>query len=162
MYAKLPYIMTADPSIVAALQTLRERRQELDAAIVALERLIGDGDRSVAVEPSSSPAPPLKRRSRSGGGAAGAAKVLMENPAERFTPARLAEAMIANGWETDAERPDHAARAAANRLRQDPRFRLENGAFVFRPEMRSQIDFETTVPLDSANGVDPNSNREAV
>ncbi len=155
--------MALDPSISAALESLRERRDALDRAIEALLALddgddrrlsradreqahpsqgagAGDGIPSAeAVGSATVSRPPASV----GGGAAGAREVLRASPGRGFTAAQLAEAMVANGWVTPSKNPRAAARAAANRLREDPDEHVffEGGKFIYRPP-GDQLDWE--------------------
>src|SRR4051794_10326352 len=111
--------MAPDPYIVNALNTLRARRDTIDRAIRALEELDDD-----AVMNGSSTSGPISegrararaRRGSGPGGRSGVRAVLRSAAGQPLTPEQLADAMLANGWQTDAENPPRAARAAANRL----------------------------------------------
>jgi hypothetical protein len=61
--------------------------------------------------------------------------VLRNEPGRGYTAAQLAEAMFENGWVTPSKKPRTAARAAANRLREDAAEHVffEDGHFVYRP-----------------------------
>lgn len=124
--------MSTDPSIAAALKTLRERRAAVDRAIAALEELERGTEMPAAAAQSKPRAP---RRADGAGGASGARRVLHSRPGYGFSPDELAQAMLANGWKTDALDPPRAARAAANRLKadRDEHVTLERGRFYYRP-----------------------------
>jgi len=143
--------MALDSSITAALASLRSRRDALDRAIAALVALDDGDDVATATHDTTSapenPVSPLtKGRIESvGGGAAGARKVLRNAPGRGYTAAQLAEAMFANGWVTPSKNPRTAARAAANRLREDSAEHVffEDGHFVYRPPS-GELDLHAT------------------
>jgi hypothetical protein len=126
--------MALDPSVTAALATLRARRDSIDRAISALLALDdGDAHRAVAVasaEPAKNGAGASTKSSSVGGGTGGVLKVL-----HAFTAAQLAHAMQQIGWFTDSANPRSAARASANRLRNSETEHVffEEGEFVYRP-----------------------------
>lgn len=135
--------MALDPSVNAALTTLRARRNSIDRAIAALLALDdGDGTEGVAtvasaagMAPHDAPNNSVKQPS-TGGGIGGVRKVLHAWPGRGFTAAQLAHAMQENGWVTTSSNPRAAARASANRLRDDPDSEhvfFEDGQFVYRP-----------------------------
>lgn len=129
-----------EPSISAALSELRARRAVIDRAIAALEDVERSTQTPAARGPAGESGAAARRRAGrrtrdAGGGAGGVAKVLRARPGVPMNADELADAMIANGWVTDAQDKPRAARAAANRLRRsDPQVRLEHGRFVFRPD----------------------------
>lgn len=131
--------MALDPSVTAALATLRARRDSIDRAISALLALDdGDAHRAVAVasaEPAKNGAGASTKSSSVGGGTGGVLKVLHASPGRGFTAAQLAHAMQQNGWVTDSANPRSAARASANRLRNSETEHVffEEGEFVYRP-----------------------------
>jgi hypothetical protein len=134
--------MALDPSVNAALTTLHARRNSIDRAIEALLALDdGDGTDGVAGVASAAGMTPddasadRVRQSSTGGGIAGVRKVLHAWPGRGFTAAQLAHAMKENGWVTTSKNPRAAARASANRLRDDPENEhvfFEDGEFVYR------------------------------
>ncbi|MEA2376221.1 MAG: hypothetical protein QOD13_128 [Thermoleophilaceae bacterium] len=136
--------MGLDPAIAAALSSLRTRRDAITHAIAALEALDdGNGSDSAAAaaaaEIARTHAAPAVTRTQAatsvGGGAAGARRVLRAAPGEGFTAAKLAKAMLDNGWVTPSKNPRAAARAAGNRLREtaEEHVFFEDGQFVYRP-----------------------------
>jgi len=132
-------LMALDPSVNAALTTLLARRKSIDRAIAALLAL-NDGDDpnrdNTAVEEEIANDGARIKQSSTGGGIAGVRKVLYAWPGRGFTAAQLAHAMQENGWVTSSKNPRAAARASANRLRDDPENEhvyFEDGEFVYRP-----------------------------
>jgi hypothetical protein len=145
--------MALDPSISAALASLQARRDAIDRAVSALLALDDGDDVGTATDANEiarfhhTPAPnPNSPQASVGGGAAGAGKVLRDSPRQGFTAAQLAEAMRENGWVTPSKNPRAAARAGANRLREDPDQHVffEDGKFVYRPPSDEQgLDVST-------------------
>ncbi len=138
--------MSLEPSIAAALASLQDRRDTIDRAITALRALDDSVDDDVGVanteneiHRSTYPSPAA---ASFGGGADGARRVLRESPGRGFTAAELAEAMRANGWVTPSKNPRAAARAAANRLREDEDEHIffEDGQYTYRPK-HAELDF---------------------
>jgi hypothetical protein len=134
--------MALDPSVTAALKSLQARRDSLDRAIAALRALDDgesantDGASPLADEVMSRNSADVGRKqSTIGGGLGGVRKVLHAWPGRGFTAAQLAHAMQENGWITSSKNPRAAARASANRLRDDEAEHVffEEGQFVYRP-----------------------------
>lgn len=134
--------MSLDPSISAALASLQARRDAIDRAVAALLALDDGDDVGTATDANEIARmhhTPVTRTHSStasvGGGAAGARKVLRDSPRHGFTAVQLANAMRENGWVTPSKNPRAAARAGANRLREDPGEHVffEDGKFVYRP-----------------------------
>jgi hypothetical protein len=131
-------VNSPDASILNAIRDLKGRRAAIDRAIEALEALTDLGNTAVHVldKPEANGSTSRRgRRSDGAGGLAGVERVLRERPNQGLHQSELADAMIANGWETDAEDPARAARASANRLRRanPDEFELVGGKFYFRP-----------------------------
>jgi len=144
--------VSLDPSITAALAALRTRRDSIDRAIAALLALDEDSQNGVGTATTANEIfrsahkvrePPP--RSSEGGGQDGARKVLRDSPGRGFTAAQLAQAMKANGWITSSKNPRAAARASANRLREDAAEHVffEDGQFVYRPQSEQLAGLDT-------------------
>lgn len=122
-----------DPAIDAALTTLRRRRQEIDDAIRALER-IGGGS-TADQKPNRTAAKETAGGDRAPGRGArtdAVEEVLMETPGRGLTPEQLAQALKHRGVPLRSDNPARAARAAGNRARQrNPRITLRDGRFVY-------------------------------
>lgn len=130
--------MALDPSVTAALATLRARRDSIDRAISALLALDADNTSDSVIVNEAPPSHKSSTRVKSasvGGGLDGVRKVLHAWPGRGFTAARLAQAMKENGWVTTSRNPRAAARASANRLRNDTSEHVffADGEFVYRP-----------------------------
>ena len=134
--------MALDPSVTAALKSLQARRDSLDHAIAAL-RALDDGEsaNTDGASPLADEVMPRntadagRKQSTIGGGLGGVRKVLHAWPGRGFTAAQLAHAMQENGWVTSSKNPRAAARASANRLRDDEAEHVffEEGQFVYLP-----------------------------
>ncbi len=120
--------MAVDPSFAETLAKLRDRRTKIEAAIRALESVISD-------DPDA-PAPPRKTVAPSVGRAARlrAIEALLKESPEGLKPSELAAALAERGMPLRSDNPPRAARAAANRAKeQNPDIKLENGRFIYAP-----------------------------
>lgn len=136
--AAIVTVMAADRSLIEARNTLVRRRDELNQAIHALDRVIGDKPAVMA------PAKPNRNGTRSSLGGRGArtdavVEILKAQPGEGISPGDLADLLEARGVPLRSENPARAARAAGNRARErDPSIKLEGGKFVYAPSETSQ------------------------
>ena len=137
--------MAFDPSVTAAVTSLQAQRDKLDRAIKALLALDDGADIGTATAENEISRATHQSDARDsftsgGGGAAGARKALRAARGRGLSAVELADAMTANGWHTPSKNRRAAARAAANRLRDDPSEHVffENGEFVYRPPSHGQ------------------------
>ncbi len=141
--------MTADRSLLEARQTLVRRRDELDDAIRALDRVIGDHDAAGA--PAEMNRSPVRHRAGRGARADATEAIIIEAGDGGVSPEELATAFEARGMPLRSATPGRAARAAGNRARdKNPQIKLEAGRFVYRPETSGPQPAASGVPEDNA------------
>jgi hypothetical protein len=128
--------MDADRSLTEARDTLIRRRDALDDAIQALDRVIGDGANRIEVAVDKAPAATSKapRGARTDATEA----IIIERGEHGISPLDLARELDVRGIPLRSENPERAARAAGNRARErNGQIKLENGRFVYRPSQTS-------------------------